>query len=278
MFRKKQKTENLMDKTVFSLEFKLQVVEEAKKTDNNHAVAKKHKIEESMLRNWRKKESKMREKAKNSIRKTQFRLPGGGRKPKNKSNSDIAINSSADQFQNIRQIQTEDEHENEEEQSDVTENVNIQIQNDSTEAPDSLEEEEAEPSKEFSCDMCDKEFFQISLLESHIVNEHLKNNSSSSSVNSTVDDDDDVSKNPPEKIVPTELEIKVENHIKQECEPETESMQPKELEIKVENDIKQECEPESESESMKPKDTSTNSFEVSDDHSESKSPKKRSFF
>ena len=85
--------------------------------------------------------------------------------------------------------------------------------------------------------------------------------------------DDDVSKNPPEKNVPTELEIKVENHIKQECEPETESMQPKELEVKVENDIKQECEPESESESMKPKDTSTNSFEVSDDHSESKSPK-----
>ena len=71
----------------FSLEFKLQVVEEAKKADNNHVVAKKHKIDESMIRNWRKKESKMREKAKNSIRKTRFTSLDGGSGPKKISNN-----------------------------------------------------------------------------------------------------------------------------------------------------------------------------------------------
>ena len=44
----------------------------------------------------------------------------------------------------------------------------------------SVAEESDAEMQEFSCDMCDKEFSQMPLLEAHIINEHLRKMSSSS--------------------------------------------------------------------------------------------------
>ena len=73
------------NKRAFSLDFKLQVVEEAKKSNNRH-TAREHEIDESLVRSWRKNEAKMREtceKEKN-VNTKRFRLDGSGRKVKNK--------------------------------------------------------------------------------------------------------------------------------------------------------------------------------------------------
>ena len=45
------------NKRAFSLDFKLQVVEEAKKSNNRH-TAREHEIDESLVRSWRKNEAK----------------------------------------------------------------------------------------------------------------------------------------------------------------------------------------------------------------------------
>ena len=52
-------------------------MEEAKKSSNNDA-ARTHSVCESLIRRWRKQESKLREAL--SFGKTRFRLEGGGRK------------------------------------------------------------------------------------------------------------------------------------------------------------------------------------------------------
>ena len=43
----------------YSLEFKLQIVEEAKEVNNNAQVARKHGISEASVRCWRKNEAKL---------------------------------------------------------------------------------------------------------------------------------------------------------------------------------------------------------------------------
>ena len=43
----------------YSIEFKLQIVEEAKELDNNTLVARKHGISEGAVRSWRKNEDKL---------------------------------------------------------------------------------------------------------------------------------------------------------------------------------------------------------------------------
>ena len=110
--------------------------------------------------NWRKQESKMPKKAKNNISKKR-----GGRKPKNKSNPNMSNSS------------------------DV-ENIGQKI---------TTENEQSDEFNEFSCDMCDKEFSQMPLLEAHIMDEHLRNQIKS-------------------KIEPDQ---EVENDIKQESEPKS---------------------------------------------------------
>ena len=64
----------------FSLQFKLRLVEEAKRT-NNRIVGKIHGIDESVVRKWRKDEEKLIE-ASHSVSgdKSRFRMDGGGRK------------------------------------------------------------------------------------------------------------------------------------------------------------------------------------------------------
>ena len=122
----------------------------------------------------------MPKKAKNNISKKRV-----GRKPKNKSNPNM---SNSSDVENIGQkITTENE------QSDgFKENTNQPV----------AEVSDAEM-LEFSCDMCDKEFSQMPLLEAHIMDEHLRNQIKS-------------------KIEPDQ---EVENEIKQESEPK--SIRPK---------------------------------------------------
>ena len=94
----------------------------------------------------------MPKKAKNNINKKR-----GGRKPKSKSNPNITNSSDVE---NIGQkITTENEQSDE-----FRENTNQPVG----------EESDAEM-QEFSCDMCDKEFSQMPLLEAHIMDEHLRN-------------------------------------------------------------------------------------------------------
>ena len=62
----------------FSLQFKLRLVEEAKRT-NNRIVGKIHGIDESVVRKWRKDEEKIIE-ASLSVSGDRFRMDGGGRK------------------------------------------------------------------------------------------------------------------------------------------------------------------------------------------------------
>ena len=118
----------------------------------------------------------MPKKAKNNISKKR-----GGRKPKNKSNPNM---SNSSDVENIGQkITTENEQSDE-----FRENTN-----------QSVAEESDVESLEFSCDMCDKEFSQMPLLEAHIMDEHLRNQIKS-------------------KIEPDQ---EVENEIKQESEPKS---------------------------------------------------------
>ena len=118
----------------------------------------------------------MPKKAKNNISKKR-----GGRKPKNKSNPNM---SNSSDVENIGQkITTENEQSDE-----FRENTN-----------QSVAEESDVESLEFSCDMCDKEFSQMPLLEAHIMDEHLRNQIKS-------------------KIEPDQ---EVENDIKQESEPKS---------------------------------------------------------
>ena len=102
----------------------------------------------------------MPKKAKNNISKKR-----GGRKPKSKSNPNIA-------------------------NSGDVENIGQKI---------TTENEQSDEFNEFSCDMCDKEFSQMPLLEAHIMDEHLRNQIKS-------------------KIEPDQ---EVENEIKQESEPKS---------------------------------------------------------
>ena len=123
----------------------------------------------------------MPKKAKNNISKKR-----GGRKPKSKSKA----NSS--DVENIgEKITTENEQIDE-----FRENTNQPV----------AEESDAEM-LEFSCDMCDKEFSQMPLLEAHIMDEHLRNQIKSK-IESEVEPDQEV-----------------ENDIKQESEPK--SIRPK---------------------------------------------------
>ena len=126
----------------------------------------------------------MPKKAKNNISKKR-----GGRKPKNKSNPNM---SNSSDVENIGQkITTENESSDE-----FRENTNQPV----------AEESDAEM-LEFSCDMCDKEFSQMPLLEAHIMDEHLRNQ-----IKSKIDSE-------------VEPDQEVENDIKQESEPK--SIRPK---------------------------------------------------
>ena len=118
----------------------------------------------------------MPKKAKNNISKKR-----GGRKPKNKSNPKMA--NSSDVGNIGKKITTENEQSDE-----FKENTKQQV----------AEESDVEM-QEFSCDMCDKEFSQMPLLEAHIMDEHLRNQIKS-------------------KIEPDQ---EVENDIKQESEPKS---------------------------------------------------------
>jgi len=65
-------------RTAYPLDYKLRIVEEAKLRNNNRQTALKHGLEETIVRNWRKNEMKLR----NALSKGKmFRLGGGGRKP-----------------------------------------------------------------------------------------------------------------------------------------------------------------------------------------------------
>ena len=122
----------------------------------------------------------MPKKAKNNISKKR-----GGRKPKNKSNPNMA--NSSDVGNIGKKITTENEQ-----SGKFRENTNQPVA-----------EESDKEMQEFSCDMCDKEFSQMPLLEAHIMDEHLRNQIKS-------------------KIEPDQ---EVENDIKQEFEPK--SIRPK---------------------------------------------------
>ena len=71
----------------------------------------------------------------------------------------------------------------------------------------SVAEESDAEMLEFSCDMCDKEFSQMPLLEAHIMDEHLRNQ-----IKSKIDSE-------------VEPDQEVDNDIKQESEPK--SIRPK---------------------------------------------------
>ena len=60
----------------FPLEYKLMIVEEAKKT-NNRYTSRNHFIDESVIRKWRKDETKMRESLDQG--KVRFRMEAAGR-------------------------------------------------------------------------------------------------------------------------------------------------------------------------------------------------------
>ena len=65
-------------RTAFPLDYKLRIVEEAKLCNNNRQIARKHGLEHTLVRNWRKNEMKLR----NALSTGKmFRLGGGGRKP-----------------------------------------------------------------------------------------------------------------------------------------------------------------------------------------------------
>ena len=66
----------------FPLEYKLMIVEEAKRT-NNRAAARMHNLHEKSIRNWRSEEYKLREALEQG--KVRFRLEGAGRKSENLS-------------------------------------------------------------------------------------------------------------------------------------------------------------------------------------------------
>ena len=66
----------------FPLEYKLMIVEEAKKT-NNRAAARVHGLNEASIRQWRAEEFKLREALEQG--KVRFRLEGAGRKSENLS-------------------------------------------------------------------------------------------------------------------------------------------------------------------------------------------------
>ena len=72
-------------KRAFSLEYKLLVVEEAKKTNNRH-IARDHGLDESVIRRWRKDEIKIREaiERQKGLKSPRLRLDGAGRKVQNK--------------------------------------------------------------------------------------------------------------------------------------------------------------------------------------------------
>ena len=66
----------------YPLEFKLMIVEEAKRS-NNSIVARTHGIKRTCISDWRRDELKIRA-ALASGQVTRFRLGGGGRKPESK--------------------------------------------------------------------------------------------------------------------------------------------------------------------------------------------------
>ena len=133
------------------------------------------------------------------------------------------VESYADHSQNIRQIKTENEQVEPEVEMEVEMEVELEVE--PKVEPEVEDDAESKLSEEFSCDMCDKEFGEISLLESHIMNDHLKNTSSS------------VISTEPEVVpkVDSEVDSEVESEVEMEIEPDQE----------VENDIKQESEPKS---------------------------------
>ena len=79
----------------FPLEYKLMIVEEAKKT-NNRYTSRNHFIDESVIRKWRKDETKMRESLDQG--KVRFRMDAVGRSTGSSKMSESNI--SVDQSQN----------------------------------------------------------------------------------------------------------------------------------------------------------------------------------
>ena len=65
----------------YPLEFKLMIVEEAKRS-NNSTVARSHGIERTCIRDWRRDEFKIRAALESG--QVRFRLEGGGRKSESK--------------------------------------------------------------------------------------------------------------------------------------------------------------------------------------------------
>ena len=141
------------------------------------------------------------------------------------------VESYADHSQNIRQIKTENEQVEPEVEMEVEMEVELEVE--PKVEPEVEDDAESKLSEEFSCDMCDKEFGEISLLESHIMNDHLKN--TSSSVISTEPEVVPKVKPEVEPEVDSEVDSEVESEVEMEIEPDQE----------VENDIKQESEPKS---------------------------------
>ena len=64
----------------YSLEYKLQMVEASKNYTSQRAFADNHNFDESLIRLWRKNESKIRESLGKDSR-THFKVEGSGRKP-----------------------------------------------------------------------------------------------------------------------------------------------------------------------------------------------------
>jgi len=66
----------------YPLEFKLMIIEEAKRIGNNSIIARIHGIERTCIRDWRRDELKIRAALESG--QVRFRLEGGGRKPEPK--------------------------------------------------------------------------------------------------------------------------------------------------------------------------------------------------
>ena len=66
----------------YPLEFKLMIIEEAKRIGNNSIIARTHGIERTCIRDWRRDELKIRAALESG--QVRFRLEGGGRKPESK--------------------------------------------------------------------------------------------------------------------------------------------------------------------------------------------------
>ena len=71
-----------MKKRQFPLEFKLQIVSQAKEL-SNRKVAKMHGLDESCVRSWRKNEEIIRQTLESTFRSNPVKSIGGGRKVMN---------------------------------------------------------------------------------------------------------------------------------------------------------------------------------------------------